>query len=112
MTSTQPEVHPPSRRSNRAWFFLLLALACLIWAGQGTAVKFLNRHLGPIAITFLPFYVATVLLLPVLAARFRHNSRARRPSWSDWRKFVTAGIAGQILAQLAPCWRRCCCASA
>jgi drug/metabolite transporter (DMT)-like permease len=83
-------------RSRFLWYFSLLALANLIWAGQGTAVKFLNRHLEPIAITFLPFYIATLILIPVLV-----RSGRRKPlSWADWRRFIVAGVCGQVLAQL------------
>jgi drug/metabolite transporter (DMT)-like permease len=83
-------------RSGFVWYFSLLAITNLIWAGQGTAVKFLNRQLGPIAITFLPFYIATLILIPVLM-----RNRHRKPlSWADWRQFIIAGICGQVLAQL------------
>lgn len=79
-----------------AWYLSLLALANLIWAGQGTAVKFLNRHLGPIAITFLPFYIATLILIPVLL----RNRKRKALTWTDWRRFIIAGVCGQVLAQL------------
>lgn len=55
-----------SNKSKTGWYFFLLALASLMWSGQGTAVKILDRHLGPIAITFLPFYITTLLFLPLL----------------------------------------------
>lgn len=87
-----------------AWYFFLLAGANFIWAGQGTAVKFLGRHLGPIAITFLPFYITTVLMIPLLVRARRLNPASVRPTWGDWRKFVAAGIAGQVLAQLGMTW--------
>jgi drug/metabolite transporter (DMT)-like permease len=86
------------------WYFFLLALTNLMWSGQGTAVKFLNRQLGPIAITFLPFYVTTLLMIPLLVRARRMNPHSVRPTWGDWKKFVAAGIAGQILAQLGMTW--------
>jgi drug/metabolite transporter (DMT)-like permease len=92
------------RRAGTAWWFFLLALACLMWAGQGTAVKFLDRQLGPIAITFLPFYVATVLLVPLLWRERRLNPDAVPPSARDWWKFTVAGVGGQVLAQLGMTW--------
>ena len=55
-----------SGKRQTAWYFVLLALASLIWSGQGIAVKVLDPHLGPIAITFLPFYVTTLLFVPLL----------------------------------------------
>jgi len=87
-----------------AWYFTLLALASLIWSAQGTAVKFLDRHMGPIAITFLPFYITTVLFVPLLIRKRRANPGARRPTWSDWGKFALAGVGGQVLAQLGMTW--------
>jgi drug/metabolite transporter (DMT)-like permease len=83
-------------RSRFVWYFSLLAFVNLIWAGQGTAVKFLNRHLEPIAITFLPFYFATLILIPVLL----RNRRRKALTWADWRRFIIAGVCGQVLAQL------------
>ena len=86
------------------WYFFLLALTNLMWSGQGTAVKFLNRQLGPIAITFLPFYLTTLLMIPLLIRARRLNPNSVRPTWGDWKKFVAAGIGGQVLAQLGMTW--------
>jgi len=91
-------------KTRTAWFFLLLALASLMWSGQGTAVKVLSRHLGPIAITFLPFYITTLLFVPLLLKLRRESPQATLPSASDWVKFVIAGVAGQVLAQLGMTW--------
>jgi drug/metabolite transporter (DMT)-like permease len=85
-------------------YFMLLAMASLIWSAQGTAVKFLDRQMGPIAITFLPFYITTLLFVPLLIRKRRANPRAARPTWSDWGKFTLAGVAGQVLAQLGMTW--------
>jgi len=91
-------------KTRTAWFFFLLALASLMWSGQGTAVKVLSRHMGPIAITFLPFYITTLLFVPLLLKLRRENPRATLPSAADWVKFVIAGVAGQVLAQLGMTW--------
>lgn len=85
-------------------YFSLLALASLIWSAQGTAVKFLDRQMGPIAITFVPFYITTILFVPLLIRRRRANPGALRPTWSDWGKFTLAGVGGQVLAQLGMTW--------
>src|SRR5579862_4478778 len=86
------------------WYFFLLALASFIWSAQGTAVKFLDRQMGPIAITFLPFYITTILFVPLLIRKRRANPGAARPTWADWGKFTLAGVAGQVLAQLGMTW--------
>ena len=78
-------------------YFTLLAMASLIWSAQGTAVKFLDRHMGPIAITFVPFYITTLLFVPLLIRKRRANPQASRPTWSDWGKFTFAGVLGR-------CW--------
>jgi drug/metabolite transporter (DMT)-like permease len=91
-------------RSRALWYFFLLALANLIWAAQGTAVKYLDRHIGPIAITFLPFYVTTLLMLPLLVRLRRSNPSRPSVTRTDWRSFIIAGVAGQVLAQLGMTW--------
>jgi len=85
------------------WFFGLLALANLMWAGQGTAVKFLDRRMGPIAITFVPFWVTTALLIPLLV-RTRRRNPAVKLTARDWAAFLIAGVGGQVLAQLGMTW--------
>jgi drug/metabolite transporter (DMT)-like permease len=92
------------KRRSTAWYFLLLALASLMWSGQGTAVKVLGRHLGPIAITFLPFYCTTLLAIPLLVKMRRSRPSAQAPSRADWLRFIVAGVAGQVLAQLGMTW--------
>jgi drug/metabolite transporter (DMT)-like permease len=94
----------PSSKSQTVWYFILLALASLIWSGQGIAVKFLDPHLGPIAITFLPFYVTTLLFVPLLLRMRRKNPSAANPSRKDWIQFAIAGVGGQVLAQLGMTW--------
>jgi drug/metabolite transporter (DMT)-like permease len=94
----------PARRRSTVWYFFLLALASLMWSAQGTAVKFLSPHLGPIAITFLPFYCTTLMALPLLIRIRRRRGSAPAPSASDWLRFIVAGVAGQVLAQLGMTW--------
>jgi drug/metabolite transporter (DMT)-like permease len=91
-------------RATFLYYFTLLALANLMWAAQGTAVKFLEPYMGPIAITFAPFYFTTALLVPLLIYKRRMNPGAVRPTWRDWGKFAAAGIFGQTLAQLGMTW--------
>ena len=99
-TETMSQAH----RGRMVGYFTLLAMASLIWSAQGTAVKFLDRQMGPIAITFVPFYITTLLFVPLLMVKRRANPGAVRPTWSDWGKFVLAGVGGQVLAQLGMTW--------
>jgi drug/metabolite transporter (DMT)-like permease len=82
------------------WYFTLLALAKFIWAAQGTAVKVLDSKLGPIAITFVPFWITTLLLVPLLL----RNPNKVKPTKRDWFSFFIAGVGGQVLAQLGMTW--------
>ena len=101
MTTAAP-VLPKKHRTG--WYFFLMALASLMWSGQGAAVKVLDPHLGPIAITFLPFFVTTFLFAILLIRMRRANPNAAKPSLRDWGQFVVAGVAGQVLAQLGMTW--------
>jgi drug/metabolite transporter (DMT)-like permease len=92
------------KRKSTAWYFLLLALASLMWSGQGTAIKFLDPHLGPIGITFLPFYCTTLLAIPLLLRMRRQRPTALTPNRRDWVRFIIAGVGGQVLAQLGMTW--------
>ncbi len=102
MTDTSPVAG--THRGRMLWFLFLLALTNLMWSAQGTAVKYLENELGPIAITFLPFYLTTALLVPVLIWKRRTNPNAARPTRGDWWQFAMAGICGQVLAQLGMTW--------
>jgi drug/metabolite transporter (DMT)-like permease len=92
------------KRKSTAWYFFLLALASLMWSGQGTAIKFLDSHLGPIGITFLPFYCTTLLAIPLLLRMRRKRPTAQTPSRRDWVRFIIAGVGGQVIAQLGMTW--------
>lgn len=84
-------------------YFLLLAMACLMFGSQGIAIKFFARQVGPIQLTFLPFCTATLLMLPpVILHRMRHEMRPL--TWADWRSFIIAGVGGQVVAQLGTVW--------
>jgi drug/metabolite transporter (DMT)-like permease len=107
----EAEIGVAFRHSNRGkaliratWFFFLLALANLMWAGQGPAVKYLEHQLSPVALTFLPFYLATILLVPLLFIERRSRGQTSWPSLKDWGFFTMAGIFGQIAAQLGATW--------
>jgi len=103
---TGPNSIQQAAGKNRiVWYFTLLGLATLIWSAQGTAIKFLDRQMGPIAITFVPFWITTMLFVPLLIAKRRKNPQSvKRIGWSDWGKFILAGIGGQVIAQLGMTW--------
>ena len=67
-------------------------------------MKVLDRHMGPIAITFVPFYITTVLFVPLLLKMRKENPGAPSLSVRDWIQFSIAGIGGQVLAQLGMTW--------
>lgn len=95
------DVSTAPRRAVGLWFLFILVLTNLIWAGQGTAVKVLEaRQWQPISVTFLPFYITTLLLVPLLVWQRYRNPNRVRPTWNDWWRFVMAGVMGQVLAQL------------
>ena len=52
----------------------------------------------------MPFYITTLLFVPMLIRKRRANPAALRPTWSDWGKFTLAGVVGQVLAQLGMTW--------
>ena len=92
-------------KSGRTVLYLtFLALANFIWAAQGTAVKFLDRQMGPIAITFVPFWFTTILLIPLLLRTRRRSPNPVKPTARDWVAFLIAGVGGQVLAQLGMTW--------
>ncbi len=102
--ATAAEAAKQAHKQRMVWYFTLLAMASLIWSAQGTAVKFLNRQMGPIAITFLPFYITTLLFVPLLIRKRRSHPNAGSLGWKDWGRFALAGVGGQVLAQLGMTW--------
>jgi drug/metabolite transporter (DMT)-like permease len=88
---------PPSQ------YFLLLSIACLMFGSQGIFIKYLAQQLRPIQLTFLPFYTSTLLLVPLLILHRRRNG-ATPLTLADWRAFLVAGVAGQLVTQLCTVW--------
>ena len=105
--SADMHISPADQKVTRGQmlvFVLLLVIANLIWAGQGTAVKYIEPQLGPFAIAFLPFFFITPLFVPLLWWRRKTAPRAARPTAADWMRFVVAGVGGQLVAQLGMTW--------
>lgn len=78
---------------------ILLVTVNLFWAGQGVAVKLLDRSLNPLAIAVLPFYGTALLGLAATLGRSSWRSRWRQ-AWAFRQDFVLIGIFGQFLAQV------------
>lgn len=86
----------------RDWFLLL---ACnFIWASQFVLVKIVQAQMGPIAATFLPIALATLLLVPVVRSETRRTGRAGRIPRRDVLQFLLIGVLGQVVAQLFITW--------
>ena len=103
--ATTAETAGQTHKGRMLGYFTLLAMASLIWSAQGTAVKFLDRQMGPIAITFVPFYITTH---PVGAAA--HSQAASEsqslsgPPGPIGASSRSPALVGQVLAQLGMTW--------
>lgn len=60
--------------------------------------------MGPVAATFLPIALATLLLVPVVRSETRRTGRAGRIPRRDVLQFLLIGVLGQIVAQLFITW--------
>jgi drug/metabolite transporter (DMT)-like permease len=83
---------------------LLLVLINLVWAGQPTAIKYIEDQLGPFSIAFLPFFFITPLLVPLLWWKSKADPPRPRPTATDWMHFAVAGVGGQLVLQLGMTW--------
>ena len=55
-----------------------LLLACnLIWSSQFVLVKIVQEQMGPVAATFFPMTLATLMLIPILWREGKLNSKSR-----------------------------------
>jgi drug/metabolite transporter (DMT)-like permease len=84
----------------------LLLLACnFIWASQFVMVKIVQAQMGPVAATFLPMALSTIILFPIVRLESRRSaaSRGRMPR-RDIFEFILIGVVGQVVAQLFITW--------
>jgi drug/metabolite transporter (DMT)-like permease len=94
--------HEPAGHGRQLAVVGILVAVNLMWAGQFTAIKYVESSLGPFAIAFLPYLLATPLLLPLL---FRQRATpAARPTAADWVTFTVAGLFGQVVAMSGMTW--------
>jgi drug/metabolite transporter (DMT)-like permease len=87
----------------RDWFLLL---ACnFIWASQFVLVKIVQVQMGPVAATFLPMALSTMMLIPIVYWENRRGGAAgRRMPVRDIFEFILIGVLGQVVAQLFITW--------
>jgi drug/metabolite transporter (DMT)-like permease len=87
----------------RDWFLLL---ACnFIWASQFVLVKIVQAQMGPVAATFLPMALSTMMLVPIVYwERRRTGGAGARMPGRDVFKFILIGLFGQVVAQLFITW--------
>src|SRR5712691_7725464 len=79
-----------------------LLLACnLIWSSQFVLVKIVQEQMGPVAATFFPMTLATLMLIPIV----RREGKLRGPMPKrDVLEFILIGVFGQVVAQLFITW--------
>jgi len=79
-----------------------LLLACnLIWSSQFVLVKIVQEQMGPVAATFFPMTLATLMLVPMVRREGALHGRMPR---SDILQFILIGVFGQVVAQLFITW--------
>lgn len=92
----------PRSRDLRLLVVGILVVVNMMWAGQFVAIKYVESSLGPFAIAFLPYALATPLMLPLL---FRTRAvPSVRPTAADWAKFAIAGVFGQVVCMGGITW--------
>jgi drug/metabolite transporter (DMT)-like permease len=77
-----------------------LVISCnFMWATQVSVIKLIGDRLGPVAITFLPMVLSTLIFLPALWWEARRRGTGLHWRWADARHFLIAGIFGTFLIQ-------------
>ncbi len=102
MSDTANSASLASGRKPLYLFVFILVVVNVIWAGQFTAIKFVEPFLGPFAIAFLPFALVTPMMAPLL---FTNRAvPAIRPTGADWVSFAIAGGIGQVVCMGGMTW--------
>jgi len=79
-----------------------LLLACnLIWSSQFVLVKIVQEQMGPVAATFFPMTLSTLMLISILRREGKLKNRIPR---RDVMQFMLIGVFGQVVAQLFITW--------
>lgn len=97
MPSPEPQQHPPG--SLRHWLtspYLFMSLAMLCWSGNWLLGRAMHTAIGPVALNFLRWGGAALLLLPFTS---RGLWAARAEIVARWRILLVLGVLGSALYQ-------------
>ena len=100
MRGTSPQPAPLMTAATRRHLDWALIISCnFMWATQISVIKLIGDRLGPVAITFLPMMLSTLIFLPALWYEARQRGAAFHWRWADARHFLIAGMCGPFLIQ-------------
>ena len=83
--------HMPPRLTPAA--ALLLTVSPLLWAGNAVVGRMVRELMSPLALNFVRWLLAFVLLLPFAAAVLRPSSAL----WPHWRRYGLLGLLGVMI---------------
>lgn len=93
----QPEPESPTR-SFPVWLaYLMLAFACLLWAGNWVTGRAVRDLMSPVELAFWRWTVAILVMLPIAIPRLRKTWPVIR---THWRPLLALGIIGAGLFQM------------
>ncbi len=73
--------------------YLLLTLTSLFWGGNIVLARYIAGHVPPIAVSFVRWTVAFLILLPFAWTHLRRDWSALRAAWPVMTALALAGIA-------------------
>ena len=69
---------------------LLLTVPPLLWAGNAIVGRLVREIVSPMALNFIRWLLAFLVLLPFATAMLRRES----PLWAHWKRFTVLGLLG------------------
>ena len=69
---------------------LLLTVPPLLWAGNAVVGRLVREMVSPMALNFIRWLLAFLVLLPFATAMLRRES----PLWAHWKRFTVLGLLG------------------
>lgn len=78
--------------------YVLVALACLCWAGNHVLGRAIAGHVPPLAISTIRWTIPTLILLPFAWPHLRRDWPAIRPRWTTivWLTAIGGGLFGVL----------------